>query len=79
LPFITPNGNELWFTRTYMGSPAIYRSTKVGGNWSTPQLVVSQFAGEPSLDNNRNRYFVHHFFDNKGSMIEADIYVPYHK
>ena len=77
-PFITQDGNELWFTRTYMGSPAVYRSKKVDGNWSEPELILSQFAGEPTLDNSGNIYFVHHFYrDSK--MIEADIYVAYRK
>jgi hypothetical protein len=73
-PFITQDGNELWFLRIYMGSPAIFRSEKVGGQWSQPELIISQFAGEPSLDSEGNIYFTHHFYkDNK--MIEADIYV----
>ena len=73
-PFITQDGNELWFLRIYMGSPAIFRSEKVGGQWSQPELIISQFAGEPSLDSQGNIYFTHHFYkDNK--MIEADIYV----
>lgn len=77
-PFISQDGNELWFLRTYMGSPAIYRSTKANGGWSTPELIVSQFAGEPTLDNQGNLYFVHHYYrDSK--MIEADIYVAYRK
>jgi hypothetical protein len=78
-PFITQNGAELWFTRTYMGSPAIYRSIKVSGNWSAPELILSQFAGEPTLDNNGNIYFAHHFYSNQTKMIEADIYVAYRK
>ncbi len=78
-PFITQNGNELWFTRTYMGSPAIYRSLKVNGDWSDPQLIVSQFAGEPSLDNRGNLYFTHPFYNNASKMIETDIYVAYRK
>ena len=78
-PFITQNGDELWFTRTYMGSPAIYRSIKVSGNWSAPELILSQFAGEPTLDNNGNIYFAHHFYSNQTKMIEADIYVAYRK
>jgi hypothetical protein len=53
-PFLTQNGNELWFTRTYMGSPAIYRSTKVSGGWQEPERIISQFAGKPSLDNSGN-------------------------
>jgi hypothetical protein len=77
-PFISQDGTELWFLRTYMGSPAIYRSIKINGDWSTPELIVSQFAGEPTLDNEGNLYFVHHYY--RGStMIEADIYVAYKK
>ena len=77
-PFITENGQELWFTRTYMGTPGIFRSEKIDGEWSQPELIVSQFAAEPSLDSDGNLYFTHHFFkDNK--MIEADIYVAYRK
>jgi hypothetical protein len=78
-PFLTQDGNELWFTRTYMGSPAIYRSTKVNGEWQEPELILSQFAGESSLDNNGNIYFTHHFYNNASQMIEADIYVAYKK
>jgi hypothetical protein len=73
-PFLTQDGNELWFTRTYQGSPAVYRSKKVNGTWQEPELVISQFAGEPSLDNEGNIYFTHHFFRD-GKMIEADIYI----
>jgi hypothetical protein len=77
--FISQDGNELWFTRTYLGSPAIYRSLKTGGAWSETQLIISQFAGEPSLDNEGNIYFTHHFFNDAGQMVEADIYVAYKK
>ncbi len=78
-PFISQNGDELWFLRTYMGSPAIYRSKKVGGAWSEPELILSQFAGEPSLDIYGNLYFVHHYYSSQGEMVEADIYVAYRK
>jgi len=37
--------------------------------------LVSQFAGEPTLDDAGNLYFVHHFFTREMEMIEADIYV----
>jgi ribosomal protein L24E len=77
-PFVTQDGKELWFTRFYMGSPAIFRSYKVGGEWGEPELIISQFAGEPSLDNQGNLYFTHHYFKG-GKMIEADIYVAYRK
>ncbi len=78
-PFVTDDGNELWFTRIYMGTPGIYRSIKINGSWTEPKLIVSQFAGEPTLDMDRNLYFVHHFFDESMNMIEADIYVCYRK
>lgn len=77
-PFVSSDGNELWFTRIYKGSPAIFRSIKQNGNWGKPELIVSQFAGEPTLDDKGNLYFVHHYFEN-GTLIEADIYVAYIK
>lgn len=73
-PYVSGNGRELWFTRTYRGMPAIYRSLRRGDHWSSPELVVSQFAGEPTLDRAGNLYFVHHYY-RAGRMIEADIYV----
>jgi hypothetical protein len=77
-PFISSNGNEMWFSRTYLGTPAIYRSIKNGNEWGEPELIISQFAGEPTLDDTGNIYFVHHYFEND-IMIEADIYVAYRK
>lgn len=78
LPFISSDGNELWFTRTYLGTPAIFRSIKVNGEWQEPEMILSQFAGEPTLDDAGNLYFVHHYFE-YDVMIEADIYVAYRK
>jgi ribosomal protein L24E len=76
-PFVSQDGNELWFTRFYLGAPAIFRSLKSGGVWSAPELVVSQFAGEPTLDEQGDLYFVHHFV--REEIIEADIYVAYRR
>ena len=73
-PWLSSDGNELWFTRTYQGSPAIFRSQKTAGEWSEPGLIVSQFAGEPTLDTAGNLYFAHHYYED-GKMIEADIYM----
>jgi len=79
-PFVTPDGNELWYTswstKGYPG-PAIWRSIKQpGGSWGTPEEVISNFAGECTMDAEGNVYFVHHYYS--GSvMIEADIYVAY--
>lgn len=78
MPYITADGSELWFNRTYEGSPVVFRSVKINGSWQQPELIVSQFAGEPTLDNEGNLYFVHHFYKN-GKMIESDIYVAYKK
>jgi hypothetical protein len=77
-PFVSTDGNELWFTRTYLGSPGVFRSVKTGGVWGAPELIVSQFAGEPTLDDAGNLYFVHHFYED-GVKIEADIYVARRK
>jgi hypothetical protein len=73
-PSLTQDGNELWFTRWYQGSPAIFRSKKVNNQWQEPELIVSQFAGESSVDNEGNIYFTHHFYKD-GVQLEADIYV----
>ena len=73
-PFISEDGSELWFTRFYMGTPAVFRSNLGPSGWETPELIVSQFAGEPTLDREGNLYFVHHFYRD-GVMLEADIYV----
>lgn len=78
-PFITEDGNEIWFTRTYQGSPAIFKATRsLEGEWSQPELVISQFAAEPTLYNEGNIYFTHHFYKDNNSL-EADIYVAYRK
>ena len=73
-PFLTEDGRQLWFTRFYQGAPAIYRSINNGIDWQEPELIVYQFAAEPSLDLAGNLYFTHHFFRD-GQMVEADIYV----
>ncbi len=77
-PFVTRDGEELWFLRPYHGTPAIFVSRKSGGEWGEPELVVSEFAGEPTLDDAGNLYFVHHYYRD-GKMIESDIYVAYLK
>lgn len=73
-PFVTGDGRELWITRWHEGSPAIFRSRLVDGGWAAAELIVSQFAGEPTLDGEGNLYFVHHFLRD-GVIVEADIYV----
>lgn len=73
-PALNADETELWFTRTYLGTPAIYRSKKSDGAWQYPELILSQFAGEPTIDAAGNVYFTHHYYQ-YGEMIEADIYV----
>jgi len=80
-PFVTPDGNELWFTSQsklgYTG-PAIFRSIKqTNGTWGAPEEIISNFAGESTMDSAGNIYFVHHFYSPSSEMIEADIYVAY--
>ncbi|MFW3146421.1 MAG: hypothetical protein ACMUIE_06385 [Thermoplasmatota archaeon] len=73
-PYLNPEGDELWFTRRHSGAPSIWRSVKVNGSWQEPEIIVSMFAGEPTLDSEGNLYFVHHFYKDD-TMLEADIYV----
>jgi hypothetical protein len=77
-PSLTGDGNELWITRFYMGSPALFRSRRINGEWQEPELMVSQFAAESSIDREGNIYFTHHFYKD-GVMLEADIYMAYKK
>jgi hypothetical protein len=78
-PFLTEDGNEIWFTRVYKGTPAIFKAVRSnGGEWSSSELVISQFAGEPSLDRDGNIYFTHHYYKD-GTKLEADIYIAYRK
>jgi len=77
-PYVSQDGRELWFTRFYHGSPALFRSTRINEEWQEPELIISQFAGEPTLDNAGNLYFTHHYYEN-AVMLEADIYVAMKK
>ncbi len=82
-PFISSDGSELWFTKMvstkgYYG-PAIVRSIKTSGIWSEPEEIVSNYVGDPGLDDDGNLYFTHLFFDLDGNKIEADIYVSYRR
>ncbi len=76
-PFVTRDGGELWFTGASaqgLTGPAVWRARREDGAWSAPEEVVGNFAGEPHLDEAGTLYFVHHFFDAEGQMVEADIY-----
>jgi hypothetical protein len=79
-PFVSSDMRELWYTGwcdSIMG-PCIYRSLgDSAGNWQDPEQIVVQFAGEPTLDDAGNLYFVHHYYTGgqNNRMLEADIYV----
>ena len=74
--------SELWFSRWsgkgYVG-PALFRSSKINGQWSSPEEIISNFAGDPGIDAAGNIYFTHHFFTSDMQMIEGDIYVAFRK
>lgn len=78
-PFVSSDMRELWYTgwnEQWMG-PCVYRSLADSvGNWQTPEIIVAQFAGEPTLDDSGNLYFVHHFYTGGDSsrLLEVDIY-----
>ncbi len=77
-PFVSSDGRELWFTgeSDSFPGPALYRCRKdSAGRWMAPEPIVSQFAGEPTLDDAGNLYFVHHYYASGSRMIEADIYL----
>ncbi len=77
-PFITPDGKELWFIRSFNNRPAIYRSVRYDIYWLKPQLIIANYANTPSLDCNGNIYFAHSFTDANG-IVESDIFVSYKK
>jgi hypothetical protein len=84
-PFVSSDHSELWFTATSTAhgpGPSLYRCLRdSAGEWTAPEEIVSRFAGEPTLDDDGNLYFVHHFYTGTDPirMIEADIYVCYRK
>ncbi len=75
-PFISANGIELWYTRPYEGSTAIFRSVLAGKGWSEGKPVITGYAYEPCLDSDGNIYFSHHYVVD-GSLVESDIFVAY--
>lgn len=78
-PYVNRDETELWFTFG-PAAPEVHRSLSVDGMWQAPELILSPFAGEPTLDAAGNLYFVHHYWDPfENRMIEADFYVCYRK
>jgi hypothetical protein len=78
-PYVNQDETELWFTFG-PAAPEVHRSLFIDGEWQAPELILSPFAGEPTLDAAGNLYFVHHYWDPiENRMIEADYYVCYRK
>jgi hypothetical protein len=78
-PYVNQDETELWFTFG-PAAPEVHRSLFIDGAWQAPELILSPFAGEPTLDAAGNLYFVHHYWDPfENRMIEADYYVCYRK
>jgi len=73
--YVNPDGTELWYGAT----GGIYRSIKNGTEWNDPELIISNFVGDPAIDDEGNIYFTHHYFTAEMDRIEADIYVCYKK
>jgi hypothetical protein len=73
-PALSPVETQLWLTRGY----GLWRSTSLGGEWQPPEQIIASLAGEASLDEAGNVYFVHHYFKDD-QMLEADIFVAYKK
>jgi len=69
-PALSPDENELWTYRNY----SLWRSKKVDGEWTKPIQMFSPLAGEATIDNAGNVYFIHHYYKDD-QMLEADIYV----
>ena len=88
-PYLSSDMKELYFTSwsDSFAGPCIYRSRLDSlGVWSPREVVVQQFAGEPTLDDAGNLYFVHHYYtggqhcqtgaaEANNRMLEADIYL----
>jgi hypothetical protein len=79
MPFVSTDGLELWWTgvsRQGRPGPAVWRSRLVDGAWDEAEEILASFAGEPTLDDEGNVVFVHHYFtEGPGDMIEADLYL----
>ena len=78
MPVLSSDGSELWWNGTSnqgMPGPAVWRSVWTDGAWGEPQEVVYSFAGEPTLTDDGDVIFVHHYYtEGPGEMLEADLY-----
>jgi hypothetical protein len=65
-PFITKDGQELWFAGTARdgsGDHAIFMTELTSnGKWSTPQTVIKGLVGEPTLTADKQQLFFVHIY-----------------
>ncbi len=73
-PTLNVEEDELWITKNH----GLWRSRKVDGEWRAPEKIISNLAGEATIDKDGNIYFTHYYYEND-KMIESDIYVAYKK
>jgi len=74
-PYVSVDGQELWFDSRYSISRCL-RGTD--GAWGNCEVIISSLAGEPSLSpDGKTLYFVHHYLSAEQEIIEADIYVSW--
>jgi hypothetical protein len=79
MPAFGPHEGELWWNGTSgqgQPGPAVWRSTMEDGVWGQAQEVISSFAGEPTITDDGDIIFVHHYYsEGPGEMLEADLYI----
>ena len=76
-PAFTADGNTMYFTSDRNSSigMAIYRSNRVGGAWTNPELVIKGIVGELSITaDGKYLYFVHVLTDSNG-VFDSDVWV----
>jgi hypothetical protein len=71
-PFVTLDGQELWYDSRY----SVYRCIRQSDDsWADCQQIISPLAGEPTLSpDGETLYFIHHYLDVNSQIIEADVY-----
>lgn len=75
-PAFTADGETIYFVsdRDVAVGAAIYRSSRDGGSWSEPELVIKGIVGEPSITaDGQYLYFVHVLTDGEG-LFDADVW-----
>ncbi len=65
--FFVADPDTMFFVSNRDGPSAIYRSTWTGTTWSVPEMIITGYVGEPTLDpTGETLYFVHVLVDDDG-------------